>query len=97
MTTPTLKEKRFCEKNGINFPDIDIDDLYRAMRESDRKKWKAYSKQYYQQNSEQVKSAMQKHRELHRDEILEKRKSYAQQDFVCGCGCTIKEIILARI
>ena len=86
----TLKQKRFCEKNDMDMNDIDKKTLIATMRENDREQWRQYSKQYYATHTEQIKTAMQQHRALHREEILEKKKTYAQQDIVCECGCTVR-------
>ena len=96
VDTLTLKEKRFCEKKGIDMNEIDKNTLIVTMRETNREQWRQYSKQYYATRTEQIKTAMQQHRALHREEILEKRKTYAKQNIICECGCTVKRNNLSK-
>ena len=87
---------KFCEKHDIDRSAIGGLKLFRMVHESKKADWRTRSKMYYEKNAEMVQEAMQKHREEHREEILAKKKIYAQRKFTCECGCEVARINLAR-
>ena len=91
-----IGHKRYCEKHGINPHTVDIDELNETMKESRLAERREKSKLHYEKNTDKMKAAMQKNREEHREEILAKKKIYAQRKFTCECGCEVARNNLAR-
>jgi hypothetical protein len=88
--------QKFCEKHGIDPHTISRKELYMMVQEFKKAKWRAERKIYYEKNADKIIEKMQKHRQEHHEEILAKKKIYAQKKFTCECGGEVARNNLAR-
>ena len=86
----SVRGRRFCEKLGIDINNIDNDEFIRILRERSKEQCRKYHQNYYEKHADKIKTATQQYRAEHREEISERKKTYAQQDVLCECGCTVK-------
>ena len=86
----SVRGRRFCEQLGIDINKIDNDEFIRIMKERSKEQTRKYHQNYYEKHADKIKTATQQYRAEHREEISERKKTYAQQDVLCECGWTVK-------
>jgi len=83
----SLKHKRYCDKNGINPDDANLEEINTALRDANLKRMRENKQKYYEEHRDQMLEAMKKNKLEKRDEIL--AKLYSQIMCTCECGCEV--------
>ena len=81
-----LKHKRYCDRHGINPHEANLEEIKKGMGEEMREK----RKKRYEEHKDEIKEVIRKCKEKQRDKVLEQRRLYAQQTYLCECGCTVR-------